>query len=298
MKKRQIQANQSERRGRAALEERKAESDMGTTASTASSMSEKVQFTNGEAEIVTLKFDKGKQVPGRFGDQFMFGLLDGRIMFVEPEVNSAILQTGARAGDTVSICKRSEKQGRTTRTLWDVELLDSATEENEPPDWARQNDDYQVPPPNYASQPASWGGQAEAEPTRAKTTRRKLPQPAARLAPSVEDWEAARQRDYPQPATTETAWSDGQAVANTPAAAPVETRIERPPVAGAQAPETPRANTTDRDQLLRCLISAIDAARMASRYGMEQGQIISFAGEDVRALALSIFIGHQKAGRA
>lgn len=265
-------------------------------------MSEKVQFTIGLAEVVTLKYDAGKQVAGRFGDQYMFGLLDGRIMFVEPEVNSAIVQTGARAGDTVSICKRSEKQGRTTRTMWDVELLDSAQDENEPPDWARQNDDYQVPPAPYASQPATWGGNAP-EPSPEKTTRRKLPQPAARLATSVEDWEAARQRDYPQPAT-ETAWPNGQAVANTPATGStwpngqVKTRIERQADAGAQAPEPGRANTTDRDQLLKCLISAIDAARMASRYGMEQGQIISFGGEDVRALALSIYIGHQKAGRA
>lgn len=261
---------------------------MGTTART---LSEKIQFYNGETERVTLKYDTGKQVAGRFGDQYMFGLEDGRIMFVEPEVHSQIVQLGARAGDTIEITKRSEKQGRSTRTLWDVAMCEAAQDENEPPDWASQ-----APAPSYASQPPSWTSQGEPERTTTRTAERKppqsqpparAPQPAVALANSVEEWEKTRQRDYQPTPATETAWPDGQ----------VETRIERKAVAAVASARPTEASASDRDQLLKCLISAVDAARLASRYAGEQGFAIVFGGEDVRALALSIYIGAQKAGR-
>ena len=211
---------------------------------TARQLSEKVQFHNGETELVTLRFDSGKLTPGRYGDQYMFGLEDGRIMFVEPAVNAQIVELGARRGDTIGITKRSEKQGRSTVTNWDVEIVQAATDENEPPDWARQ--------PEPARTPERMDGY---KPYAARTEQRQAP-------------------------------------------APVETRIERQPVREvSQAQAAASSPASERDQLLRCLIHAIDAARLASRYAADQGQPVQFGGEDIRALALSVFIGHQKAGR-
>lgn len=227
----------------------------------ARTLNEKVQFSTGETEIVTLKYDTGKQVEGRFGAQFMYGLEDGRIMFVEPEVNGQIAKLGARKGDTIGITKRTEKQGRTTLTMWHVELIDGATDENEPPDWAQP--EAQAPPMRRTVQ------RAEA----ALTAERAMP-------PTAQAYEAARMKSYPQ------------------SSAQVETRIERPPVAKESQANMPASgNATERDQLLKCMVSAIDAARLASRYAAEQGMSIGFSGEDVRAMGLSLYISRERAGR-
>jgi hypothetical protein len=96
---------------------------------------EKVTFDPNVPIAVTLEFDHGKEVPSaRGGSQFQYFLDRDRIMYVEPEVAERITASGARAGDTLEICKRSRRIGQQTRTEWEVvHLLDS----QEPTDYAQ-----------------------------------------------------------------------------------------------------------------------------------------------------------------
>jgi hypothetical protein len=74
---------------------------------------EKVSFPANTTVLVTLEFDTGKLVAGKFGDQYQYFLLGEQIMWVDPAVNEAIVATGAGANDEIGITKR-------TKGAWEV----------------------------------------------------------------------------------------------------------------------------------------------------------------------------------
>jgi hypothetical protein len=78
--------------------------------------------TNVPVGPIALKFDEGKPVEGRFGDQYLYTLMDGRTMYVSPVVASKINEQEIRRGDQFTICKKEVKDpnGGKPRIEWQV----------------------------------------------------------------------------------------------------------------------------------------------------------------------------------
>src|SRR5262245_55344656 len=73
-------------------------------------MAEYVRFEAGRPQEVALKFADGKVVDGQYGEQVMYSLTDGRVMYVEPIVAARIRSLGIQPGECFFIEKR--KKGR------------------------------------------------------------------------------------------------------------------------------------------------------------------------------------------
>ena len=59
---------------------------------------------------------------------------------------------------------------------------------------------------------------------------------------------------------------------------------------------TPNSSTAGQAPLRAALVASIDAALEAERYAAAQGRSIRFGSEDLRAMALSLFIQHARDG--
>jgi hypothetical protein len=116
---------------------------------------EKVTFDPNVPVTVTLEFDGGKQVQGRYGPQFLYWLDGQRSMFVDANVHEQIKASGAAAGDTLEITRR--KTGRTEE--WEVvHIVDEPQATAPPPATRRQSSPAPAaaaaPAPRPAQQPA------------------------------------------------------------------------------------------------------------------------------------------------
>ena len=60
--------------------------------------------TNSPVEL-SLRWNDGKRVDGRYGEQVMFTLEDDRVMYVPPVVAKQIQDLGIRAREIFEICK-------------------------------------------------------------------------------------------------------------------------------------------------------------------------------------------------
>ncbi len=80
------------------------------------SMSEKVQFNTNIPVEVSLKYGDGKDVTGQYGDQVLYTLTDGRVMYVPPIVRKQIEELGIPKGEPFTITKAEKKNG-TRRTI-------------------------------------------------------------------------------------------------------------------------------------------------------------------------------------
>ena len=79
-------------------------------------MSEKVQFQTNVPVEVALKYNDGKEVTGQYGDQVLYTLTDGRVMYVPPIVKKKIDELGIGRGELFTITKAEKKNG-TRRTI-------------------------------------------------------------------------------------------------------------------------------------------------------------------------------------
>src|SRR5579863_678323 len=79
-------------------------------------MSEKVQFQTNVSIDVALKYNDGKEVTGQYGDQVLYTLTDGRVMYVPPIVKKKIDELGIGRGELCTITKAEKKNG-TRRTI-------------------------------------------------------------------------------------------------------------------------------------------------------------------------------------
>jgi hypothetical protein len=73
---------------------------------------------------VVLERPEGTLVQGRYGDRVMFGLADGRVMYVPPFVASKIEAEGVAAGEPFQLCKTQVKKGSQRSIEWTVRRLD------------------------------------------------------------------------------------------------------------------------------------------------------------------------------
>jgi hypothetical protein len=87
-------------------------------------MSEKIQFQTNVPIAVALKYNDGKEVNGQYGDQVLYTLTDGRIMYVPPIVKKKIDGLGIGRGEQFTITKAEKKNG-TRRTIEWVVATDS-----------------------------------------------------------------------------------------------------------------------------------------------------------------------------
>src|ERR1700685_3256955 len=79
-------------------------------------MSDKVQFQTNVPIDVALKYNDGKEVTGQYGDQVLYTLTDGRVMYVPPIVKKKIDELGIGRGELFTITKAEKKNG-TRRTI-------------------------------------------------------------------------------------------------------------------------------------------------------------------------------------
>ena len=79
-------------------------------------MNDKVQFQTNVPVEVALKYNDGKEVNGQYGDQVLYTLADGRVMYVPPIVKRKIDELGIGRGELFTITKAEKKNG-TRRTI-------------------------------------------------------------------------------------------------------------------------------------------------------------------------------------
>ena len=79
-------------------------------------MSEKLQFQTNVPVDVALKYNDGKEVTGQYGDQVLYTLTDGRVMYVPHIVKKKIDELGIGRGELFTITKAEKKNG-TRRTI-------------------------------------------------------------------------------------------------------------------------------------------------------------------------------------
>src|ERR1039458_5018468 len=92
-------------------------------------MSEKLQFQTNVPVDVALKYNDGKEVTGQYGDQVLYTLTDGRVMYVPPIVKKKIEELGIGRGEPFTITKAEKKNG-TRRTIEWVVATDGGGDRN------------------------------------------------------------------------------------------------------------------------------------------------------------------------
>jgi hypothetical protein len=81
-------------------------------------MSEKVQFQTNIPVEIALKYSDGKDVTGQYGDQVLYTLTDGRVMYVPPIVKKKIDEAGITRGELFTITKAERKNGTRRTVEW------------------------------------------------------------------------------------------------------------------------------------------------------------------------------------
>jgi hypothetical protein len=74
-------------------------------------MSEKVQFQTNVSIDVALKYNDGKEVTGQYGDQVLYTLTDGRVMYIPFIVKNKIDELGIVRVELFTITKAEKKNG-------------------------------------------------------------------------------------------------------------------------------------------------------------------------------------------
>lgn len=81
---------------------------------------EVVRFAPNTPVEVALRFETGKHVEGRYGDQVMYSLLDNRVMYVPPYVEQRIRELAIAVGEPLHLCKQEKTDGNQKWIEWSV----------------------------------------------------------------------------------------------------------------------------------------------------------------------------------
>ena len=187
-------------------------------------MKERVVFEANVPVTATLAYADGLKVQGRFGDQVMYSLTDGRVMYVPPLVRDKLMELGIRQNLPFAICRAERREGNRRFVDWVVQPdssaapAQSATAHGDTPGSPMNGDGGGRVKPNG-------NGSGDGKPASARVS----------------------------PGTAETA-------------------------------------------LRAALTASIDAALAAEQYASARGLSIRFGSEDLRAMALSLFIQHARDG--
>jgi len=189
-------------------------------------MKERVVFGANVPVTATLAYADGLKVQGRFGDQVMYSLTDGRVMYVPPMVRDKLVELGVRQNEPFAICRAERREGNRRFVEWIVQADGSAAPAQSTP----AHSDTPGSPVNGDS-----GARGKANGNGNGNGNGKL----ASASPSSGIAEAA---------------------------------------------------------LRAALTASIDAALAAEQYASAHGLSIRFGSEDLRAMALSLFIQHARDG--
>ena len=187
-------------------------------------MKERVVFEANVPVTATLAYADGLKVQGRFGDQVMYSLTDGRVMYVPPIVRDRLVELGIRQNEPFNICRAERREGNRRFVDWIVRPNDS--------------------------------------PSQGVTARSDAP------GTPMNGDNGVRAR------------SNGNGNGNGNGKPPNE-------VSGSGAAET---------ALRAALMASIDAALAAEQDASAHGLSVRFGSEDLRAMALSLFIQHARDG--
>ena len=183
-------------------------------------MKERVVFEANVPVTATLAYADGLKVQGRFGDQVMYSLTDGRVMYVPPLVRDKLMELDILQNEPFNICRAERREGNRRFVDWVVQ-------------------------PN-----------GSASPTPIANARRDTPE----SPPNGDGCARAKSNGNGRPAN----------------------------VVGAAA--------TAESALRTALMTSIDAALAAEQYASAHGLSVRFFSEDLRAMALSLFIQHARDG--
>jgi len=189
-------------------------------------MKERVVFEANVPVTATLAYADGLKVQGRFGDQVMYSLTDGRVMYVPPMVRDKLVELGIRQNEPFAICRAERREGNRRFV-----------------DWVVQPDGSAAPIQSATAHSGRPGSPKNGD-------------NGARVKP------------------------DGNGNGNgngKPASAPTK-------------------SGTAETALRAALTASIDAALAAEQYASAHGLSIRFGSEDLRAMALSLFIQHARDG--
>jgi hypothetical protein len=89
-------------------------------------MKERVVFEANVPVTATLAYADGLKVQGRFGDQVMYSLSDGRVMYVPPMVRDKLVELGVRQNEPFAICRAERREGNRRFVEWVVQADGSA----------------------------------------------------------------------------------------------------------------------------------------------------------------------------
>jgi hypothetical protein len=89
---------------------------------------EVLRFQANIPEEVALKFDDGKAVEGRYGDQVLYTLTDDRVMYLPPIAAKRITDLRIRKNELMSVCKQEVARGQKRSIEWVVKRVDPAPE--------------------------------------------------------------------------------------------------------------------------------------------------------------------------
>ena len=79
--------------------------------------------TNTPVELA-LRFDEGKRVEGRYGEQFLYTLEGDRVMYVPPVVAKQIHELGIKAREVFEICKAELREENKRWIEWRVKRIE------------------------------------------------------------------------------------------------------------------------------------------------------------------------------
>jgi len=89
-------------------------------------MKERVVFEANVPVTATLAYADGLKVQGRFGDQVMYSLTVGRVMYVPPLAREKLVELGIRQNEPFAICRAERREGNPRFVDWVVQPEGSA----------------------------------------------------------------------------------------------------------------------------------------------------------------------------
>src|SRR5579862_9883079 len=92
-----------------------------------------LRFEMNVPTAVSLMSPQGTRIEGRYGDQVMFTLVDGRVMYVPPIVATKIEAEGITVGEQFELCKARVRAGRRQTIEWRLRRRDSEPQPEQGP---------------------------------------------------------------------------------------------------------------------------------------------------------------------
>src|ERR1022692_1689823 len=83
-----------------------------------------LRFNTNSPVEVALRWDDGKRVEGRYGEQVMYSLEGDRVMYVPPVVAKQIHELGIRAREIFEICKAELREENKRWIEWRVRRIE------------------------------------------------------------------------------------------------------------------------------------------------------------------------------